>query len=319
MKRLAPLAALCALLACGSRKDAPAPSITMPDLAYHSARYFPVSPGDVHGPPPGQPLTTCNECHADRSSGVAPYPPSASFKTFTCTGCHVVADAGTGAYHDDIAGLAALPAHAGQTAFDPAAPLAFDRACLGCHPDGSGAPAYHAQLFPIGGASRHAGIGCSSCHGPDRADLTQLQCASCHADPAQSPAFPTLHAPVQGPNGAIAILVELTPPPASCTPVALSPPQSSDCLKCHARSRVDRVELSTVHPTGNTAFGNDRHSAAGCFTCHVVTAQITAPVTPPAPPPSGYPSIDFTQPSAATQTSQGCATCHGYGCGGPGI
>ncbi len=315
MKRLAPLAAVCALLACSSGKEASAPSNTMPDPAYHSAHDFPVSPGDVHGPPAGQPLTTCNQCHADRASGVEPYPPSASFETFTCTGCHVVVDAGTGVYHDDIAGLAALPAHAGQAAFDPAAPLAFDRACLGCHPGGSGAPAYHAQLFPVDGASKHAGIRCSSCHGPDRADLTQLQCASCHADPARSPSFPTLHAPVQGLNGAIAILVELTPPPASCTPVALPPSQSPDCLKCHARSRVDRVELSTVHPTGNTAFGNDLHSAAGCFTCHVVTVQITATVTPPTPAPSGYPAADFTQPSPASPSSPGCATCHSFGCG----
>lgn len=317
MKRLASLAAVCALLACSSRKEASAPSNTMPDPAYHSARWFPVSPGNVHGPPPGQPLTTCNQCHADRSSGVPPYPPSASFATFTCTGCHV--EVQPGVFHDDVAGLATLPGHAGQAGFDPAQPLAFDQACLRCHPDGAGGtpPVYHAQLFPIDAASKHAGIGCSSCHGATRADLTQMKCASCHADPTKSPSFPTLHAPVQGVNGAIAILVELTPPPpASCTPAALPPPQSPDCLRCHALSRVDHV---LAHPTGNAEFGNDRHSAAGCFTCHVATAQITATVTPPAPAPSGYPAVDFTQPSAATQSSQGCATCHAFGCGGTGI
>ncbi len=322
MKRLAPLAAVCTLLACGSRKDASAPSLTMPDLAYHSAHYFPVSPGDVHGPAAGQPLTTCNQCHADRSSGQPPYPPSASFKTFTCTGCHVVADAASGVSHDDIAGLATLPDHAGQAAFDPAQPLAFDRACLGCHPDGRAeAPAYHAQLFPIDAASKHAGIGCSSCHGTNRADLTQLQCASCHADPTKSPTFPTRHDPVidASNGGSIAILVELTPPPpASCTPAALPPLTSPDCLKCHALSHVDHVELSPAsggHPVTDAAFGHDQHEGAGCFTCHVATTQITATVSPPTPPPSGDPAADFTQPSPASQSSPGCATCHSYGCG----
>ncbi len=320
MKRLAPLAAACALLACSPGKKASAPSNTMPDPAYHSAHYFPVSPGDVHGPPPGQPLTTCNQCHADRSSGVEPYPPSASFKTFTCTGCHV--EVQPGVLHDDIAGLAALPDHVGQAGFDPAQPLAFDQACLRCHPDGAGGtpPAYHAQLFPIDAASKHAGIGCSSCHGPTRADLAQMKCASCHADPTKSPAFPTLHPPVidAANGGTIAILVELTPPPASCTPVALPPLASPDCLRCHALSHVDHVELSPAsggHPVTDASFGHDPHEGAGCFTCHVATTQITATVSPPTPPPSGYPAADFTQPSPASPSSPGCATCHSYGCG----
>jgi hypothetical protein len=315
MKRLAPLAAVCALLACSTRKETSAPSNTMPDPAYHSAHFFPVSPGSVHGPPPGQPLATCNQCHADRSSGVPPYPPSPSFATFTCTGCHV--EVQPGVFHDDVAGLAALGAHVGQAGFDPTQPLAFDQACLRCHPDGAGGtpPVYHSQLFPIDSASKHAGIGCSSCHGQVRADLTQMKCASCHADPMKSTPFP--HSPVIGVNGTVAILVELTPPPASCTPVALPPLQSLDCLRCHALSHVDHVELT--HPTGNTGFGNDIHSGAGCFTCHVATTQITATVTPPTPAPSGYPAADFTQPSPASQSSQGCATCHGFGCGGTGI
>ncbi len=317
------VAAASALLACtGGKKDAPAPWLTAPDPAYHSAHFFPVSPGDVHGPPAGQPLTTCNWCHADRSGTRPtvndPYPPAASFATFTCTGCHD-AIGGTGVAHDDIPGLRALPDHAGQAVFDPANPLALDQACLRCHPDGrASAPAYHAQLFPIDPASKHAGIGCSSCHGSD-ATVAQLQCAQCHADPTKSPAFPTQHAPVQNPSGPIAILVELTPPPASCTPVALPPLQSADCLRCHALSHVDHVELPATqggHPTGDTAFGNPTHQAAGCLTCHVSTTQVTATGPPPVPTPApAYGAIDFGQPSPAASTSQGCATCHAYACG----
>ncbi len=487
MKRLAPLAVFCALLACSKKTDSSsAPWLTMPDLNVHSARFFPVSPGDVHGPPAGQPLTTCDQCHADRSSGVEPYPPATSFKTFTCTGCHV--EIRPGVFHDDIAALATLADHVNQVGFDPTQPLAYDQACLHCHPSGigvdhalvfplphqdstgtvvaactdchvsptdrtvlgcaachphdqaatatahaavpefdatgttaasalcvrchgdstvpvqvaahasfpigagtrhsgstggacltchpasraapktfaadfsqpsctgchvqtsagfhddgtalasfhaaagvtsfqfttaaclqchpdgaGGAPPYHPQLFPIDLASKHAGIGCSSCHGPNRADITQLQCASCHADPTKSPNFPTQHPSVNG----IAILVVLTPPPpTNCAPSPLPTLQSPDCLMCHALSHVDQVELT--HPAGDTAFGHDQHRAAGCFTCHVVQAQVTATVTPPTQAPSGYPAIDFTQPNAARQSSPGCATCHSYGCGNGG-
>jgi hypothetical protein len=214
-------------------------------------------------------------------------------------------------FHDDIGQLVTLTDHAGRPEFDPAQPLAFDQACLGCHRDGTGStpPPYHGQLFPIDATSKHAGIACSSCHGATRDSLTDMKCASCHTDPARSPSFATQHAPVAG----IAILVELTPPPASCTPVALPAPQSPGCLLCHAGSHVDHVELS--HPTGNTAFGNDTHKGAGCFTCHVATMQVSATVTPPAVAPSGYTATDFNQPAQASQSSQGCATCHSFGCG----
>ena len=144
MKRITSLALLSALLAC-SKKSSDAPWLTEPDLAIHSARFFAVSQGDPHGPTAGQPLTTCNCCHADRSAAPQPagaqclYPPAASFKTYTCTGCHDVVDQATGITHDDIAKLATLPDHVGQAAFDPTQPLAFDKACFDCHRDGSGA------------------------------------------------------------------------------------------------------------------------------------------------------------------------------------
>jgi hypothetical protein len=327
MKRLVPLVVACGILACTKKADPAAPWLTAPDATTH-ARFFPISQGSTHGPAAGQQqVTTCNCCHADRSGAAQPagsqclYPPAASFTAYTCTGCHVAVGA-SGAYHDDIAGLATLPEHAGQAGFDPAQPLAFDKACRTCHPDGAAAaPAYHAQLFPIDGASTHAGIGCSSCHGTDRANLTQLQCASCHADSTKSPNFPTRHDPV----GAVAILVQTTSAGGRCTTAALQTPANPvaanddprSCLDCHALSAPVPV---SAHPTGDSTFGRREHQGAGCFTCHVATKQVTATVTPPATPPSGYPAVDFTQPSGTLDrtTTPGCITCHGpNGCVGP--
>ena len=106
------------------------------------------------------------------------------------------------------------------------------------------------------------------------------------------------------------------PQPPPCTPAPLPPLQSPDCLRCHARSHVDHVEVPGGHPTGDSAFGKGPHMAAGCFTCHVRTTQITASVTPPATAPSGYPAVDFDQPSNPSRTSTpGCTTCHNNGCG----
>jgi hypothetical protein len=327
MKRLAPLAALAALLACNQGRSTNASWLTMPDAASHSALYFPIAPGSTHGPAAGQQaVTTCNDCHADRSTG-STYPPTtspaASFKTYTCTGCHV-AVGGTGVYHDDIAGLGALPEHAGLAGFDPAQPLAFDRACRTCHPDGSAAPpVYHSQLFPIDAASKHAGIACSSCHGAVRADTSQLKCALCHADPSKSTTFPTRHGPV----GNVAILVVTNPPAATGQPCTTSPlatpanpvAASDDprgCLLCHAVA--DPVPVSG-HPTTNSSFGTGPHQGAGCFTCHIVKYQLTATVTPPTTAPAGYQTVDFSKPSPVSQSTPGCATCHSNGCGGNGL
>ena len=325
MKRLAPLASICALVACSSKTGSNASWLTMPDLATHSALFFPINQGDVHGPAAGQQLTTCNQCHADRlgtPTGSPPqYPPSTTFKTYTCTGCHVVVGGGT-IYHDDISGLAGLPEHVGQAGFDPTQPLAFDQACRNCHPDGSGVPPFHPQLFPIDSASKHAGIGCSSCHGATRANVSQLQCATCHSDSTKSPSFPTRHDPVSG----VAILVQTYPPAsagAPCTTSAISPPSNpvaptdnpGSCLLCHAVAAPVPV---SAHPGGNTGFGTGPHQGAGCFTCHVVRYQLTATVTPPTLPPTGYQTVDFSKPSPASQSSPGCATCHAKGCGGGG-
>jgi hypothetical protein len=289
-RALLPLAGITFLTACGQKPQG-GPWLTMPDLATHSALYFPVNLSDVHGPPAGQPLD-CNACHADPSGA-----PSASFRTYTCIGCHVQTGAG---YHDDPVGLTSFHSSQSVANFQFAS-----SACLQCHPEGTGIPPpYHPQLFPVDRGSKHAGIGCASCHGANRADVTQLGCVTCHSDAMKGPTYPAQHT-VSG----YGILVQIVPPTCTTT-VALPALTIQDCLNCHA---LAQVTLVSAHPGGETAFGNGRHQGAGCYTCHVSTKQVTANVTPAL---SGYPTIDFTQPSPASQSSTGCAKCHSNGCGG---
>jgi hypothetical protein len=321
MKRLVlTLAVPAALAACsGHQGDSSAPWLTEPTLATHSARFFPIGVGSVHGPPAGQPLTTCNQCHADRSTGVVPPPPAASFKTFTCTGCHV--EVQPGVFHDDIAGLATLSFHQGQPVFDATQPAVYDQACFGCHPGGTAtAPAYHGQLFPVAAGSAHAGIGCAQCHGAVRSDIASMQCASCHAGLA---GFSTAHDPVSvtGSGRQVAITVHVDPVgTGTCTPQPLASIQSPDCLLCHARSaHLDAATLAASHTNslGRSILDQDPHGRGGCETCHVSTTQVTVAVSPP---PAGYPTLDFAhQPgSSPSQSTTGCATCHQHGCGGNG-
>ena len=497
MKRSLLLAAVGVLAGCHGKGQS-GPWLTDPNLASHSAQFFPINAGDVHGPSPGQSLTTCNQCHADRSTGASPPAPATTFKTYTCTGCHV--EIRPGVFHDQIPQLLAMVPHA-TPAFDPNQPLVYDQACRNCHPKGiavnhaavfplphqnaagtivaacgdchvsptdrtvlgcaachphdlaatvtghaavpdfdpsattsasalcarchgdsnipvqvathsqfpigtgahsgpaggaclachpalrpapktfaadfnqpdcthchvqttagfhddptgltsfhasrgvanfqfgttaclqchpngagAGAPLYHAQLFPIDAASKHAAVTCTACHGTNRSDVTQLKCASCHADPTQSPKFPTQHNPVgitvtvNTPTGPITVpgtvVIEIwTDPNAipTCTPVALPTFTSVDCLKCHAQSHVDPAQ---GHPQADSSFQQDSHQRAGCLTCHLATTQVTAAVTPP---PTGYTAIDFTQPNPPSRTaSPGCYTCHGNHCVGNG-
>jgi hypothetical protein len=270
-------------------------------VASHAA--FPIGGTSFHAGAAGG---ACLACHPGQRA--APKAFAADFSTVTCVGCHVATPAG---FHDDPTALASYHATMGVTGFDPA-----PARCLSCHPNGTGgAPPYHDQLFPIAAGTRHFGIACGACHGAVRTDVAGMKCASCHADASRSPSFPTTHPAVNG----VAVLVELTAPPATCTPAAYTP-TSADCLACHAQA-IDYGQLSTTHPQGDTGFGKSRHKAAGCTTCHVVTKQVTATVTPPATPPSGYPAIDFRTfvgtggaPTSPSQSAQGCRTCHAYGC-----
>jgi hypothetical protein len=279
-----------------------------PKLA-HTA--FPIEKTGLHVGASGG---ACLSCHP--SFRTDPHKTfAADFTVVTCTGCHVSTAAvvgGVKVFHDDATGLASFHTAQLVTGF------VFDTPhCLNCHPDGSGgAPSYHGQLFPVDAASKHAGIACSDCHSPSpapRSDITNMQCASCHADPTKSPSFPTVHDPA---GSTTTVLAFLTPPPVSCTPVAFTP-TSADCLSCHAQSHVD---LFSAHPTSETSLGRSEHKRAGCLTCHVVTTHVSAAVTPA---PAGYDAIDFLTfvstitgtPVSPSRGAKGCFTCHGYSCG----
>jgi predicted CXXCH cytochrome family protein len=253
--------------------------------------HFPIGTGQTHA---GLAGGDCLLCHA--ASQATPKAFAADFTQYDCYACHVQTSAG---FHDDPTVL--MSNHVGVTPpFQPTS-----AACFGCHPSGAGAPTFHPLLFPIDTASKHAGIACDACHAPNRADVVNMKCVSCHADPTKSPNFPTQHPPV----GSVQILVQIEPPTCTTT-VSLGTLTNQDCLNCHALSQVTLV---STHPGGDTAFGTGRHQSAGCYTCHVTTKQITATGTPP---PTGYPTIDFTQPNPASQSSTGCAKCHSNGCGG---
>jgi hypothetical protein len=164
--------ALLLLAGCGSQASS-GNGYTMTGAADHAKR-FPISSADLHGPNVaggGGPQNYCNACHA---TATTPPAPADSFKTFNCVGCHVQVAAGS-AYHDDELQVGAI--HVSVTGFHFSS-----TACYACHPDGTGAPANHGALFPIGSASAHRAQKCGDCH-LDRTqphDLTKYACDSCH-------------------------------------------------------------------------------------------------------------------------------------------
>ncbi len=281
---LAALAALATLAGCGKEKSGTsAPWLTMPDLATHTALYFPIEPGAVHGPPAGKALKTCNYCHGDRSAGsfdpndatTAP-PPAASFKTFSCTICHV--EIRPGVFHDDPAALASVVGHPGVAGFDPnSAITVFDRSCRTCHPTGIAVD--HAKVFPLPhqNAAGTISAACGDCH--LSTDRTVLGCAQCHAT-VDLPSPATAHARVP----------DFDP--------STSTSASALCARCHGDGTVP-VRLASVDPSlAHTAFpiettGLHVGAAGGaCLQCHPAFRS---------DPHKSF-AADFTQPS--------CTGCH---------
>jgi predicted CXXCH cytochrome family protein len=158
MKRLHLLAGALALCACGGKSQSGL-WLTEPDLVTHSSLYFPIDVNDAHGPDPDMALTTCLQCHQDRST--SPPQKITSFATYTCTGCHV--EIRPGVFHDDIAALGTLKGHATLT-FDPTQVVSFDQSCRSCHP--TGWVVSHAAVFPLPhqGAAGAAVAKCKDCH-----------------------------------------------------------------------------------------------------------------------------------------------------------
>jgi hypothetical protein len=215
--------------ACESESTSSAPWLTYPGVVGH-ATYLPLA-GTPHDPSPpaggGTPAVSCNDCH-----------PGASFREFSCTGCHQ--DPATSTAHAGIAGYSWLSS-----------------ACYGCHPSGSAAPPNHTpSFFPVGAGTAHAGIRCTECHTdlsrPN--DPASFACAACHLAMAGFPAH--------GPVGGVSILAVHTGRNTVGPSLTLTSP---NCLRCHADAQVDRV---ADHPRGENALGNGDHVGAGCVTCH---------------------------------------------------
>jgi hypothetical protein len=261
------------LAGCGSQASS-GNKFSMTSAADH-ARHFPIAAGDIHGPTVNGgngAQNYCNACHANADGT-----PADAFTTFNCIGCHVPV-AGGAAYHDNQVQVAAV--HVNVTSF-----VFASANCYACHPDGTGAPANHGALFPIGPTSAHKAQKCADCHldPAHPTDLTQFACDSCHL--AKDATLPTKHGTV----GGVAILVVHTSQNTLGTPLTMTSP---DCLRCHADAQVNRV---ASHTTQDSGFGKTEHRAAGCVTCHK-TNRTDKP----------YPATNW---SAAT----GCATCHPNG------
>jgi hypothetical protein len=251
-----PVAALLAA-GCGDSGKS-APRNTMPAAAAHTSRYFPITRGDTHGPAVGQADASCNGCHYDKAAAA----PSASFRVYTCTSCHVLLRSGV--YHDDPqAAFQAWHVAAGVTQFDATVAAAnvlgvapLDVACRTCHP--SGIAVDHAKVFilPHQDVAGTVVAKCADCH-LNPADRTQLGCASCH--PHDLPATATGHALV---------------PDFSATDSAL-------CARCHEDGKIP-VAVS-AHAAGAKGFvvGTGLHAGAtggACLTCHD-QSKVTPPRT----------------------------------------
>ena len=255
MTRIQVIAAVVTLGGAGlagcSRDMTGGPRLTEPDAATHTLLYFPVSTGSPHDlarltalqaadPTGATGVRTCDGCHADRSDpALVPPPPAITFRTFTCTGCHVTI--GSGVLHDDIVALGNLAAHAGFTAFDASTPAVYDVACRNCHPRGVGVD--HQPIFPLPHQNAAGTIvaACADCHTAPT-DRRVLGCAGCH---------PHSDAPTTAGHAAV--------PGFSATDSAL-------CARCHGDSTIP-VAVATGH-TGFPITSSSTHLGVQCLGCH---------------------------------------------------
>ncbi len=217
----------------------------------------------------------CLTCHpTNRQPGTtAPHWDYArDFKQVTCVGCHVSVGGGR-AMHDDTgltAGQVTLAAlHSGVSTFaSTVTAKGLSAACLACHADGAGgAPANHPSLFPIQAGTKHAGIACNACHTnpANRKDLTAFACYTCHSGLAATATRKAWSAAHTVTGYTITSYQTATTAGGTRTTVNVSMTDPKTCLRCHADSQVNRV---TTHPGGDSGFGESKHKAAGCLTCH---------------------------------------------------
>jgi hypothetical protein len=251
-----PVVAMLAV-ACGSSGKA-APRNTMLGAADHSGRFFPIQLGDTHGPPVGQVDPECNRCHYDKAAAA----PSASFRTYTCTNCHVLLRSGI--YHDDPqATFSAWHVAAGVNQFDSTVAAAnvvgvapVDAACRSCHPSGIAVDHATRFLLPHQDAAATIVAKCADCH-LDPANRLVLGCAQCH--PHDLVATTTGHAKV---------------PDFQATSSAL-------CARCHEDGKIPVAVAAHAAGAGGFVVGSGLHSGTvggACLTCHPQN-KTTAPRT----------------------------------------
>jgi len=257
--QLAPIAvAVVALLSAGcGNSTADAPWLTAPDASLHQ-KNFPIAPGDTHGPLAGQASADCNGCHYDKAKAA----PSASFKVFTCTGCHVLLRSGV--WHDDTqavfstwhvaAGVSSFDSNVAATNVVGVAP--FDAACRSCHIGGIAVDHAVRFVLPHQDATATVVAKCADCH-LDQSNRKVLGCAQCH--PHDLAATTTGHLKV---------------PDFQAT-------NSTLCARCHEDGKIPVAVAS--HATGAQGFivGSGAHAGAAggaCLSCHA-QFKTTAPRT----------------------------------------
>jgi hypothetical protein len=225
----------------------------------------------------------CLTCHPQNRT-TAPRTFVADFSVTTCVACHVTVGGSVSAFHDDATSLGTL--HGSVVAFtNTVSSLGLSAACLSCHADGAGgAPGNHEQLFPRGAGTKHAGIGCTQCHGTGaKTDLAALTCFSCHQSDAT---FTTAHAaPLDHTSTGQDrfTLLDMTSPPV--------------CLRCHAPSSINPASpilpiTVAAHSTGESSLNSGKHKNVGCVDCHNTSITVGA----------SYPTQDFT--------TRSCLICH---------
>jgi hypothetical protein len=345
MKRLhlAPLVLAVLLAACGGGSSAP--SLTMTGAASH-ASHFPIDTVDTHGAPVGKSSPECNACHWDKAA--TPPGPSATFKVYTCTNCHVLLRSGL--YHDDPqAAFSTWHATAGVNQFDATVAAAnvlgvakLDAACRSCHPSGIGVD--HAAIFTLPHQDAAATIvaKCADCH-VDPASRKNLGCALCH--PHDSPATTTGHARVpdfQATNstlcarchedGKIPVAVTAHASRANGFTVGAGlhiGPTGGACLACHPQLKTTTMRTYAADfkattcvgchvQVGGTAFHDDAtslkpfHTAVADFDSQVASLGLSAACLSCHPGgASGLPANHpFPAGPGTSHASMACAKCH---------
>lgn len=199
--------------------------------------FFPIAATTTHGNVP------CSVCHG----------PTRAVADLQCTGCH------DGTHpHADQAHVDQVHTSANVAGYVYASP-----SCYECHKDGTAGlpPGHDIDDFPITG-TKHAGVGCSQCHGADKT-LANVSCTSGSCHPAAESA--TQHSGIPATGTAEKSGAQVTNYQWSTT----------YCLRCHADGR-GRAISSTSHAgqAGWPVHPRVKHGITGrdhgphCLICH---------------------------------------------------